>query len=451
MVLGAVLFLVLSSAYGQDWTEREKEMLGLIERLEKRVEQLERSIQRAQPSAELDRRVQKLEEKTESVEAPQDKDFRVYWKEGLRLDTGDGRFKLKIGGRIQQDSAWIAEGNNLPQAENGVEFRRAYLNIGGDIYDDFAFMAQYDFSDGGVTKFKDVWIAAKNIPYLGQIKAGHFKEPFSINELTSDNYITFLERALPNVFVPSRNTGIQAANTLFNNRATWALGLFRDTNRQGRSVEDGNFIVTSRVTGLPWYQEDGRRLLHLGTGFSYRNIDADDFNFAQSPEVHIAPKYLNTGDLIVDDQILVNAEIALGYGPFSVQGEFIYTKLDTPSAMDDPSFNGYYIAASYFLTGEHRPYQTSSGNFGRVKPKRPFQITGERGPGAWELALQYSSLDLNDAEVTGGEEDNITAGVNWYLNPNMRIMLNYVYGDIELPSGVDEDFHALQSRFQVTF
>ena len=105
MLLSTVSFLGITSVYGQDLTEREKEMLGLIERLEKRVEQLERSIQRTQPPAELDRRVQELEEKIESIEPAQDKDFRVYWKEGMRFDSQAGSVKLKFGGRIMNDWA----------------------------------------------------------------------------------------------------------------------------------------------------------------------------------------------------------------------------------------------------------------------------------------------------------------------------------------------------------
>ena len=127
---------------------------------------------------------------------------------------------------------------------------------------------------------------------------------------------------------------------------------------------------------------------------------------------------------------------------------------------DDVSFDGYYVAASYFLTGEDRPYSTSSGKFGRVEPSNNFALNGS-GWGAVELALRYSNLDLNDSPVYGGEENNWTVGLNWYLNPHTRMMLNYIHGDIDrsmplgasggLRRGYSGDIDILQTRFQLDF
>jgi len=130
-------------------------------------------------------------------------------------------------------------------------------------------------------------------------------------------------------------------------------------------------------------------------------------------------------------------------GPFSLQGEYIHSAVDSEQA-GDPDFSGFYAYASYFLTGEHRPYKNTAGKFSRVKPKKNF---GAGGPGAWELAARYSHLDLNDEDIEGGELDDITVGLNWYLNPNTRIMWNYVHTDLD---GVG-DADAFQMRAQVDF
>jgi phosphate-selective porin OprO/OprP len=42
------------------------------------------------------------------------------------------------------------------------------------------------------------------------------------------------------------------------------------------------------------------------------------------------------------------------------------------------------------------------------------------------VALRYSNLDLEDGDILGGEQDVITFGVNYYVNPYLRFMLNYV-------------------------
>jgi phosphate-selective porin OprO/OprP len=66
-----------------------------------------------------------------------------------------------------------------------------------------------------------------------------------------------------------------------------------------------------------------------------------------------------------------------------------------------------------------------------------------------EIALRYSTLDLNDgAVVQGGELDDITLGFNWYFNPNMRLMFNYVHGSFERGL-TDEEIDAFLVRWQV--
>ena len=138
---------------------------------------------------------------------------------------------------------------------------------------------------------------------------------------------------------------------------------------------------------------------------------------------------------------LVGTEAALVAGPFSLQGEYMTAMTNTDDGTD-PMFSGFYAMASYFLTGENRTYK--GGLFGRVKPKKNF---GAGGPGAWELAARYSHLDIADEAVEGGELDDITLGVNWYLNPNTRFMFNYVHAGLDTVGQSD----TFQTRAQVDF
>jgi phosphate-selective porin OprO/OprP len=103
------------------------------------------------------------------------------------------------------------------------------------------------------------------------------------------------------------------------------------------------------------------------------------------------------------------------------------------------------VQAGYYLTGEHRRYKTRAGAFDRQKPKSIFGKDG--GKGAWEIALRYSTLDLNDGPVLGGKEDNLTLALNWYLNPATRLMINLVHADIADLG--ESDF--LLARWQVDF
>ena len=126
----------------------------------------------------------------------------------------------------------------------------------------------------------------------------------------------------------------------------------------------------------------------------------------------------------------------------------MHTEIETPVG-PNLRFDGYYLYASFFLTGEHRPYQKSSGTFTRLKPKNNFSMSGQ-GWGAWEVVARYSSLDLNDNGIDGGQLDDYTVGINWYLNPQVRAMFNYVYANSD-GGALDGDAHIFQSRIQYDF
>jgi phosphate-selective porin OprO/OprP len=384
--------------------------------------------------------------------APQDdKTFKVYWKDGLRAETANKKFTTKIGGRIQNDWSTGTQDSDITAAigdfKNGVEFRRARLYIEGTIYDDIIYKAQYDFA-GGDADFKDVYLGMQNIPYVGTVKIGQFKEPFSLEELTSSNYITFLERSLPNALVPGRATGFQVQNAFFDERLNAAVGYFRASDSFGDNSFDSEAGVSGRLTGLPWYEDDGRRLLHLGVASHWRQPGEGTKDFDSRPENHLADKFIDTGDIPMNSYSQVGAETALVMGPASLQSEYIHTFADTPGS-SNPDFWGVYVSGSYFLTGEHRPYKRESAAFDKVKPKRNFTLSRGKnsGWGAWELAARYSQLDLSDSGVVGGTLRDVTTGVNWYLNPNVRVMLNWVHADLQSTGTAD----LFATRFQVFF
>lgn len=413
---------------------------------------------------------EELKKKAAEEKKKKETDYTVKWDNGINVDRNDGAFKVKIGGRIHFDWGLIDPDSSLENNENnglygdnalkgdGVEFRRTRLYVEGTLWENFVFKTQYDFA-GGETAWKDVYLGMKNLPFLGQLLIGQMHEPFSLEELTSSNYNPFIERSLPTgAFAPSRKSGIRASNNFLDKRMTWAAGVFYgDTDDDGDSDFDDitNTDLTLRLTGLPIYADDGKRLLHLGLGYSYQMRDEGqtDLRYRNRPETHLTDvRLVDTGTIDADGANLLNPEIALVWGPFSVQGEYFWTAVDSTEA-NDPSFQGAYLFGSWFITGEHRKYSTSSAKFDRVKPQSNFM---DGGPGAWELALRWSWLDLNDEDVRGGEETNYTLGVNWYLNPNYRLMFNYIYADVEDRGGVEDGFqdgsaNIFAMRFQVDF
>ncbi|SVD80624.1 uncharacterized protein METZ01_LOCUS433478, partial [marine metagenome] len=140
-------------------------------------------------------------------------------------------------------------------------------------------------------------------------------------------------------------------------------------------------------------------------------------------------------------------EAAVVCGPFSVQGEYFYSTVRRKANFSDVDFQGSYIFVSWFLTGESRNYKHKSGAFSRIRPNNN---AGQGGVGAWELGLRYSQIDLNDDVIFGGEEENITLGLNWYVNPLIRFMANVVLIDTD-PKAGNEEVTAFQMRAQIEF
>jgi len=388
-----------------------------------------------------------------------DQDVRFFWKDGLNFQSGDGRtFKGKIGGRMQYDIASGIEDSSVKSIAGdtplSTEFRRARLYTSGEINQGVPvhYILQLDFA-GGDTKFTDVYLGLRQIPFVGTLQLGQMYEPFSLEQNTSDNYVTFLERAAPiEAFSPSRNVGGLVINDLFNERMTYSVGVFADDDNDKADGDafESNVRFTGRLTGLPWYDEasGGRRYLHLGVGGSIINPQNDTVRFRTRPEAHLAPRYVDTGSFSADNAYLANAEALLTLGPLSLQGEYFQTWLDS-SVTSDPSFNGFYLFASWFLTGEHRPYKKSNGTIDRVHPRNNLSFAG-KGFGAWELLARISRVDLNDGSVQGGRLTDYTGGLGWYLNPNTRWLFNYIYADLHR-AGQAGHSHLLETRFQVDF
>lgn len=419
------------------------ELKAKMEDMQKRISGLETEKEtRVKTQKEAEQKGAVLENKV----APKDS-FQAYWKDGLRLTTEDKKFDLRIYGKMHLDSAWMSEQtpvkDKLGDMKDNAEFRRVLIQMAGTIYGNCIYKVELNFADGH-TKFDDVYMGLKDMPYVYEFKIGHFKEFFSLEELQSDNYTTFMERGLPRCFVPGRNTGIGVNSYLLDKRLTWAVGAFRDANDYGAVAASNEWNGTARVTGLPLYKDNGKHLLHFGAAYSFRK--PNDPRYQSRPESHLAPYFVDTKAFAVNHAQLLGLESAYVYGPFSLQGEFMNVFASRPGSSKDVNFSGLYAQASYILTGEHKNYDMANGRFANIVPFKNFSIN-EMTLGAWEIAARYSYLDLKDSDINGGMMSDATVGLNWYLNPNMRIMGNYVHANRNGIGYAD----ILETRFQVNF
>ncbi len=390
----------------------------------------------------------------------EDGEIKIKWKGAPEISSADGKWKMKLRGRLFMDYANVSGDKTLGSTHQYVkatEFRTARLGIEGQILGNTKYKFEIDFS-GNEVEIKDAYFQQKGI--FGSpvdVTVGQFKTPNSLEEQTSSRYITFMERAaFTDAFGLARQTGIGVSTS--GDNWTFKAGAFGENLNESSNVQEGHTFA-GRVTFAP--VADGEKAVHLGASVRYRSFsDTDQIaRYRQRPQVHQETRYVSTPKLAADGDLFYGIEAAGVWGPFSIQGEYAMIKPDLLVGKD-PSFGGYYIGASWFITGEHRTYKAAKGAFDRVKVKNP---VNEGGYGAWQVAVRYDTLDLNDSGIIGGEQDAIVVGVNWHLNNYTRVMFNYINADIDKVPGilgestivagtpVNNTIDAVQVRAQIDF
>ncbi len=376
--------------------------------------------------------------------------FTIKWANGLKIESKDKQFKLKIGGRIMYDMGFFSLNDKATsnrytlKSKNGDEFRRARFFTSGTLYSNIDFKLQLDFT-GGKTTLKDAYITIKKLPVVGNVRVGHFSQPYSLEAFTSSKYMVFMERSLHNSMLPERNSGIMFFDEVASKRMSWQIALLRGANKatSSNSTANGDYSLTTRIAGTAIKNDNS--LLHLGVSYRYVKPQEDKkFGYSVRPEVHISEKYIKTSVVDVKNIGMTNFEAAYNMGSFGFQTEYAIAKVN--SSIKNETFNTFYTQVSYLLTGEKKKYKNSLVGFSRIKPKHNF---GKEGMGALQIALRYSQID----GMGNDKMSNITAGLNWYLNPATRIMANYVISNIENNTQFTGKgmFNAFQMRFQIDF
>jgi phosphate-selective porin OprO/OprP len=146
------------------------------------------------------------------------------------------------------------------------------------------------------------------------------------------------------------------------------------------------------------------------------------------------PVLVDTGEIPGSKQYTFAPEFALVLGSLTFQAEYAGQFLIDAIAANGQNqgtvfYHGGYVEALYFLTGEHQEYLRREGVFGRVVPLHNYhwkKADAYRACGAWQVGTRFSYLNLNDKGIQGGQIYDWTVGLNWYLNPNMKLQCNYI-------------------------
>ncbi len=341
-------------------------------------------------------------------------------------------------GRLLVDGAQYSGDN--PLFIDAIQVRRARLALAGNLMAGLSIKLEYELGDKTL-KPKGLYLR-KRLGENGRLTVGHFKLPVSLQTATSSLDNTFMERSLPNLGTTGFRLGAMASTY----GDSWSLSGGVTGGRLSDQYEISSEGVGYFVRGVFNPVRSRKRLWHLGLSSEFRRYSAgDSVRLRSRPESDLTSvRLVDTGRIRdLDQSQRYTAEVAWKRNSLQVQAE--YMRLQAKRlAGPDLGFAGWYAQAGWFISGESRRYNRRRGRFRRTRPEHSY--------GAWEVAVRYSTINLNSFDVLGGEETNRSIALNWYATESLRFSLNYI--DAVARRNViepDENLSIVQARFQFSF
>jgi phosphate-selective porin OprO/OprP len=280
----------------------------------------------------------------------------------------------------------------------------------------------------------------------GHIFIGRTKEGFSLLKVMNGYAPSGMERGIALDVIPILGDGIKYLGFLPKQKIIWNIGVFNDIFSEGQGFSTYQWQFASRVGILPIYKPEEKTVLHIATNYRYGSVLNGSMRVRSRPESNPAPFFIDTGTFSSEFSNHYGGEAYYSNGPLTIGTEAYAHAFNSPTE-DNPTFVGGEIGVSYVLTGESRPYNTVGGVYGFL-PVNKSVFKG--GPGAWELFLRYSTLNLTSGNLQGGKMWRITPMVNWYMSKDVRLEFVYSYGILDR-FGLQGATHIFQARVQLAF
>ena len=396
-------------------------------------------------------------------------------KEGLVFDDGTGDWSMQFNGRIQADYRSI----DPHEWKNDTwDIRRARLGGTFNFLKDFTVRVEGEYSnsnDGskGTTALTYGYLDWKHFPGA-KVRVGQFKPVFGLERGESTNFTDFQELSMATatgaVFNSTYDRGVMLFGSPLkgvNYNAYWVNG----SGQNNDATQNGKDIGGRVAINLADYFNVNNSVIHVGVSGSKNTVQKSSVTnaggdtklsaYTESSGVTsntsgytntTATKYFSTlafGDGNVE-KTRWGLETALAYGSAKFQAEYIGANFDGQSI--DKDIDAWYASLTWMLTGEAYLNAYKDGMFGRIKPNNNFGFD-QGGWGAFELGLRYSDFDASDFKLAANgcaagtgclESANYTnkaqawtGGAKWILNPNARLLLNYVHTNFDTPITVN--------------
>ncbi|RAK59248.1 porin [Phenylobacterium hankyongense] len=419
--------------------------------------------------------------------------------------TADGRFTANVRAIVMLDTAKYLQKGNLPSAvtnrdlNDGTNFRRARFGIDGKLFKDFDYALIYEFGGSGAEDaghIQEAW-AQYTAFKPWRIKIGAFEPNIGLAAAVSTSQMPMMERPGPaevarNVAAGDTRSALQVTgNGLWGEgdagiATRWfasaaitgnTVGVINSTGSATAQPNDEQTGVIGRLAIAPFSSTNWQAHLGVNAQLATQPNDAGSaanprypIQLRDRPELRVdGTRLVDTGAIDAKTASVYGAEAGLSVQNFLIESEYFKYKIDRrltgTTPLRNPDFSGWYVQGVWVLTGENRPYNPAEGRFDA--PKQNYNFNPAAGAwGAFELAARYSDLDLNynagsagtaaapDA-IRGGEQKISSVGLNWYLNPDIRFMFDYLHVDVNRFNAagvqVGQSYNALALRSQLTF
>ena len=341
-----------------------------------------------------------------------------------------GEWSIKPRGRLQLDLGSVTAppldlAANQREAGTDTRVRRGFLGVDGTIPGGFGFRIEADFAADPIS-FTDLYLFYKPSKEV-TLTAGHQKRFLGLEDMTSDLFTSFQERAaFTSAFGFERGVGISAAYSgksvlvqagVFGDDLT-ALGFPSSGSAAPRDL-DSSYSLDARAVYMP---KLAGGQLHLGASVHYRRYkDVQSVRYRARPFVRTTDlRFVDTRNIMgADGELGLGLEAAYVRGRFHATAESFWQKALRP-ALASPTFNGGYAEVGYLLTNDATGYK--GGAYDRIKPRSPL---GKGGIGAVQLNVRYDWLDLNDGGFIGGKQEIAGVSLIWVPADNFRVIADY--------------------------
>lgn len=374
-------------------------------------------------------------------------------KGGVTIRTEDGRFEAKFGGRIHLDTNTPLDDDDK-NIDNGVDeqrfdayFRRARLTLEGKAYG-WSYKFENDFAgqnDGEGSGFREMWIGTRLLDTVN-LRIGQAKPYRGMEELTSSNEIFMMERPFATATSIYGNRQYLTGLFLDGSGANWGWGVSGYNLRSGSDTENETDGMggAARFYFVPMMNDT--TVIHLGATASMdnpsngRTVAASSARFAGRS----GPSASLSDTASADEQTTWGLELAGRMGPLYAQAEYAMATFSEAAGAveDDIDVDTYYVQVGWLITGETKPYDVKKGVFKSPKPANPY--------GAWEAKLRYDSIETDEA-TPDREASYIIAGLNWYVNPAVRMMFEYITGEDDADGLDKRELDIFATRIQFSF